>query len=85
MSFSKIVSHISYNHGTLDFSDALSNGFMRGGVFQSLDDCDDQVLSALRLLESRALKQVEKSTAQKQPRISNFFSPAVCTYRTVAN
>ena len=35
--------------------------------FQSLDDCDDQVLSALRLLESRALKQVEKSTAQKQP------------------
>ena len=43
--------------------------------FQSLDDCDDQDLSALRWLESRALKQVEKSTAQKQPRISNFFSP----------
>ena len=38
---------------------------------------EEQVLNALRLLESRALKQVEKSTAQKQPRISNFFSPAV--------
>ena len=34
--------------------------------FQSLDDCNDQDLNALRWLESRALKQVEKSTAQKQ-------------------
>ena len=61
---------------------------MRGGVFQlhfaacawkkvMPETVKNQVLNALRLLESRALKQVEKSTAQKQPRISNFFSPAV--------
>ena len=43
--------------------------------FQSLDDCNDQDLNALRWLESRALKQIEKSTAQKQLQISNFFSP----------
>ena len=42
---------------------------------QSLDDCNDQDLNALRWLESRALKQIEKSTAQKQLQISNFFSP----------
>jgi len=43
--------------------------------FQSLDDCNDQDLNALRWLESRALKQIEKSTALKQLQISNLFSP----------
>ena len=47
---------------------AVLNGLSEQcAFFQSLDDCDDQDLSALRWLESRALKQVEKSTAQKQP------------------